>query len=473
MRYIAGAQRRQPSGQGSQKPLRAPSRPGPSRRTTPPSRPGRRPRRPAQPTRRRTRRVPVPVGPAPSGPVILPPPRVPVRALSRILLRRFTLPWDLLASFWPRQPGQLGTGYDLAGAGWTQICSTGHDPLYEETLSYNWGSESDPSSNCGLGGQACSVCDPNNSNYPETPEPFHISVRVFEGPRIGSAVVRFRVREVWKRDGAALPLPNIGRAHRYAPLPIPAWPVDAPLPEPFRVPNGIPAPTPSPTPWRRVPRLPLFVAEPGGQWLQRGSGLKFRTPEIVKEFFSNAPRSRPRARPRPVARGEPRPRPVEEREHKTKFGSRAAIPILRAIGLSTEAFDMVGAIYRALPAAKRRQWRRELGFIGPAEKAYLIWTHYEEIDMDLAIKYLVREMMTDSIYARVSRRVGRHYGQTAQTPTGPQTGSWDDTISDAISDYVFEETGEYPKSLSDAFDAIDNLWRGIFAEAERFDRQRN
>lgn len=376
-------------------------------------------------------------------PVRPPTPAAFAGRVGKFTLGRVVWWWDL--ADWAVQNGPLGqqpvpgVGWDMSG--WTHLISCGRPPGYLDDFHWRWDSPTTTPPVLCLAGQAVSNID----NVPLTT---HKTLRYWwklDHPTLN----RFAVREWWTR-AATGPVPdqNVGRAGRYSPSTGPHhWPVDLPLPDIYTLPNGAPAPTPLPTPYPWIPLRPIIWATPGFEGDQRGNYAD--EPAIVGVGTQVFPNPQPQPNPKP----QPRPRD-RVRERKKKFATAAAGFVWRKISDFTESVDVVRALYSALPAAVRRQVRRENGgYITPVDQAEALWRHWNEIDVETAIRSLIKQQVTDYLYGAPNSRASRWYGENTGSPFGPQAGPWDETMREAL-----DEMGNDLDLWGSLFDEIEAVY---------------
>lgn len=202
-----------------------------------------------------------------------------------------------------------------------------------------------------------------------------------------------------------------------------------PAPEPEPLPEGMPlappVPAPSPLPW----------SPPYARPAQRVTLSPYAEPEYN-------PRARHTLRPPTTTRDGGR-----EQERKLRPTSRAAGNLLWwSINQVTEACDLVGALYKALPAEVRRPYerkasargkysnwlryqqngswmrQRENAVLGCHQQAAIVVKHFKDLPIDQAMYNVMWEQLTDFVYGTlsqgtnpISRRVGR----------GIELGGWD------------------------------------------------
>ena len=187
----------------------------------------------------------------------------------------------------------------------------------------------------------------------------------------------------WRRtevSGTPVEDPNVVQAPQY-------WP------EPWRPPAGRPRTRPRKRPRQRpsFPGLPFEpIAEPNGPPrtpLPRSQTLTI-TPGIKGQVSSNPY----------IARRPPGP---GVKERKVKSNAPGLLLMLQKIAhTATEAIDFIDALHDALP--KRFQAK---GDATPQQKAQAVYRHINEIDVELAIRNLIINHITDSVIGRSNAAV--------------------------------------------------------------------
>lgn len=462
MRYAAGVRRRPNVVPGSPGPGRPrPSRPGP-RTPSRPRRPSRKPRRRPGAPRPRRPGVPgprprppgpparplVPTPPAsPPGP-FTPPARPPIAPPAGPVIRQIqrhagrVLWWFDLVDYALNSFPPSGQGQAPGWAGYTlRVDCAWPGPPYPQSGPTTFHGTEDLAPWPCLTGQSI-------AGFAQTPGPFNQTIIEWWGPTT-TMVQRYATRQIWTRPTSEPdPIEVPGRDPYFAPIPG-TWPNDLPLPNPYWVPGGHIAPVPRPTPWGNIPHRPIVgIPTPGHEGDQGGNDLPGTgpaAPTVPAVVFP--PNPGPRPQPQPL----PRPRGPNVRERKVRFNSRAAGALWGLIGQVTEAFDFVGALYNSLPAAVRAQARRDARrihpwapYVRPDDKVRALYDHYGEIDVAEAIRQLIREEVTDRVYAATPRY--ENLGWTS--PIGIETGSRDEDIREAIE----ELNGGPLDSAGDVFD---------------------
>lgn len=364
------------------------------------------------------------------------------------------IPFTLAPAVNPPHP------WDLSGApGWSLICGpvAAHPDYIASSYHWRWdATTTTPPGFCGLTGQAVSGID----DAPLTTDKTFRTFYKLDHPTLN----RYQVRETWTRpDSGPVPEASSPRpAFSFAPG-LPHWPTDLPLPLPFTIPGGAIAPTPLPTTWPRIPRRPQYpLPTPGVQIDQGGNGQPNQpigdidNPEpIVREisFGNNAPRTQTRFRPRGPRR--------KERELKSFYKSAGYQAINKLIGSVTEFADLVTALYNSLPAAVRRETRRDHnGFLRHQDKAAAVWRNWSQLNVEEALRLFFRMQVTDFFWAQTGRGDAWYGQQTGGL--GWTSASRDGDRQKMLEDFYKHRTGEDMERLDPAGEAFDWLWDAVF-----------
>lgn len=231
----------------------------------------------------------------------------------------------------------------------------------------------------------------------------------------GPLLSRFEVAQVYNRDVFALPnipspryvqlpisLPRPGFAWEFETLPLHSYPIPKPVPYTqwkaharnrnryqaafaphlrppiLRAPSRLPLPL---TPLSPSPSSTAVAVAPGG------GGVR------VPSYHTAAP-------PR---RG--------NKERKLIFSPPPGSPLGALFHLSTESLDLVNALYYAIPESKRPD---RASF--PTKLRY-VYTHFEDIDLDKALRNVLYMQLQDRLIGKVgqiagkaNRRIWNQYG---------------------------------------------------------------
>jgi len=467
-RWVAGATRRKPARPGIPRPGpapgRPPGRPGPRR---PNRRPGpKRPRRPAQPGRpARPSRPPSPAPrPSPRPTPSLPRPAVPRPRPQQVPSRpggvrfwRHPLLWSEVAAgaiLWAFYTPQQTGSWDLAGAGFANICGpVADDPAYAAAHIWRFSDGLCTTPGCGTGNQSIAGSDfaPSDSSR---------CARLWQGPRLTNPF-RYHLIEQWSRNEEGPVTGTPTRPHYYgAPGHPNQWPVDLPLPPPFWIPGGLPAPTPMPTPYPAVPARPQSpLPTPGAEVSESGNGINYSPirPDVWSDPGTSLdlyPPGNPNPQPWPAPRFNPRPPGPKERELKAKWISPVTAKLWRLLGQVTEGIDFVAALYNALPKSVRRRVRAENNFfVTPRDKAEALWRYWREINLNEAMRQLIREQFVDTFYGRIAGTANRRYGELTGSPFGwDQSTQHDELLAD------FADANLDDRSPVDPGAWFDSIW---------------
>lgn len=223
-------------------------------------------------------------------------------------------------------------------------------------------------------------------------------------------------------------------------------------------------------PWREIARL----RQPQNKTMPRAKtqndwplGYKAQN-ELEAEL-----RPMPRPQPKPERQGPPKvPRYTNRtRELKVRMAPYKRMLVVKALEGITESCDAISAIYKAMPAERRREWRNDWvreefanGVKRPSrdipcdEKAKLIFQHYDEIDVDQMIRELIWETISDELIGQFgqwqAKALGDLTGRSQVTfgwtqPTGPgDNTSQQDGMNGIRSDNPLANTGP-PKPFMD------------------------
>lgn len=96
--------------------------------------------------------------------------------------------------------------------------------------------------------------------------------------------------------------------------------------------------------------------------------------------------------------------PKGEKQLKSDV-TRAAWSALNVYGGWTELRDLVNAVYKALPASRRR-WERKARYdrqLTWSEKAAILYEHYDEIDLGRAVLEILQANLTDAASAMMAK----------------------------------------------------------------------
>lgn len=315
--------------------------------------------------------------------------------------------------------------------------------------------------NC-LSNQAGSECTPTS-----TTRRFYKAIRRTV-PDTGQ--FRYQLIEAWEREDAG---PIVNRPNRPAvPAPVQrGWPVHLPLPPIYSQPGGPIAPHPLPTSPAISPYVPTVPrAEPRGAPGRRGDyerpfvrpnpnpGWRWEVtvpmappgpsqpwqPPGQPGTGSN-PGTRPSPIPSPAPRANPnRPGPRERERKQLPKVSQAALGVKRVLEEVLEVFDVVEALFTALPPEVRRKYRNP----SPADQARALWDNWKEIDIADAFCLLALNQLEDFAYGRWGQLAGRA-GAYIGSPLGGQSlllsrrDRRNQLIGNRIED-MYEEAGRDP-----------------------------
>lgn len=185
------------------------------------------------------------------------------------------------------------------------------------------------------------------------------------------------------------------------------WPATA-NPHAFQ-PNNLPLHT-APVPWKLVPdwtspnrQASYGWSTTGGDW---ADGRK-----VVNNWsvtIATSPSKNPDFRKAPSEHIQDKP-PKKEKEYKVKV-SRSMSIALGAISTTTEALDMISAIYDALPVAFRPRFKNtpfEKYSVTPYEKMQAIIKHHKNLDIGLALWNILNQQADDTVVAMYGKAGGR------------------------------------------------------------------
>lgn len=265
------------------------------------------------------------------------------------------------------------------------------------------------------------------------------------------------------------PLPHLPSPTEIPGMPVPGAPPVPMVPpsiDPF-TPPLMPQPEPAPVPYRLIPRRinnpwrspseqpqrgPIRMPSPSPAPVPPNPGQPPRDKPEKEKPPKKPPREKPRDRPRvppwrdpednpfipriwrdfPYRQQAPRrefqvgrrvrpwqsrnpadrrppPKGTKERKLKSPVYYRA---IMSIFDLVTETMDVVNALYWAIPPNLRKK-----GYTSPVDKARAVYRHFGEIDLDTAIKNLMRNQLEDMLIgmqSKVSQAAMRNFGFGAQ-----------------------------------------------------------
>lgn len=111
-----------------------------------------------------------------------------------------------------------------------------------------------------------------------------------------------------------------------------------------------------------------------------------------------------------------------ERERKVKAPRRMALRFLAALyDATTEAKDIIDAIWQAIPAKKRPKHIKSL-----SDRSYYIWSHMGDVNLRHAIENVLYNHYEDKIYGRIFGTVGQRapYGVMLGNRPKPPPARW-------------------------------------------------
>jgi len=183
------------------------------------------------------------------------------------------------------------------------------------------------------------------------------------------------------------------------------------------------APHPVSMPYRAiVPARKLYPYMPGAPYFERPlSPAPSPRPSRPSEVPLEEPRSEFPPRAVPLARGHMRRPPIRGREKEVKVRQSAAVLALKAaVGVTTEALEVLDVLYKALPSAKkprfngtRYAWKNP----PPQVKARAVYDNFSSIDAPKAIMGHLQNQIEDILIGRAARGVRRN--QLASDPLRP------------------------------------------------------
>jgi hypothetical protein len=202
--------------------------------------------------------------------------------------------------------------------------------------------------------------------------------------------------------------------------------------DPFLLPIGAATSSAQPLAWRQIPDRQHNRKRDANEQYQRGYGTALDTrirntqdldpalaswPDtmVVDVPVIGQPISRPPGTVPPHSASRSRRRTKEK-----KLIGQAKGALKTVLNVVTEAKDVVDAVYKALPAKRRKS--RAL----PHEKAIAIYKHFGELDAGKAVTEIIKNMGEDAVFgnigklqARTNRRLSNRYGARIQIGMGP------------------------------------------------------
>lgn len=131
-------------------------------------------------------------------------------------------------------------------------------------------------------------------------------------------------------------------------------------------------------------------------------------PKPVTDKDKDKPTSKPKPTDKPIVGVRPGTgavaAPANVHEGKGII-TRAAWETLNVYGGWTELRDLVNAVYKALPA-ERRRWERKARYdrkLTWSEKAAILYEHYDEIDLGRAVLEILQANLTDAASAWIAK----------------------------------------------------------------------
>lgn len=210
-------------------------------------------------------------------------------------------------------------------------------------------------------------------------------------------------------------------------------------------PDGVGDPYPVLVPGGHGPNI--YRHMPAGAEDYRPRPVQKPLPRIPDEWqWSDAP---PGAPPPARHRREP-PRRAKEQKTLTR-SARLGILLYKLLDGVSEGAEIVDAIYDALPADVKRRWSKgrqkrgqidqfgQYGIDGADWKAQALWHNWHKVDVETAIKNIIKNRLEDRLIGDIQRTIPKNTGQAFDielergNQITPETG-----ISDFV-DWLFEQ----------------------------------
>lgn len=359
--------------------------------------------------------------------------------------------------YWGGQLGPQPGGFNLTEAGWTKVCSTsvGCPPGPSPTNGQRW--VNTRATSCIIVANPCEsratgpLTNSGDQTYGQVLPPQARTLYLFREEYIGFGIWRRSFSEQWVSPNVTTPEipvysePSPGRHVFLEPIIEPWWnpsigeePVNWPkpqeLPWPSAVPENDPDPEPEGRPSRRVILMPPVV-QPGigtDPWF--GPGVTINPPPVGRP--NTPPQVEVTPPTRPTQPPKPQPPRRDTKERKTTIRSVAG-PLWVVINSTTEAFDFVDAMHKALPRDKRRSCRnagepgrlvtikrKKDGVIKtkkhceemrPQDQLVDIYNHFDVLDLEKAFNNYVNMQIGDYVAAIVD---GKRLNQLTGAATG-------------------------------------------------------
>lgn len=153
------------------------------------------------------------------------------------------------------------------------------------------------------------------------------------------------------------------------------------------------------------PRTGTWPGRPTVDW-------PVRPKPVDKPGTKDEPKAPPKPTDKPIVRPLPGTGTVAAPKgvHEGKADiTKAAWQALNVYGGWTELRDLVNAVYKALPASRRR-WERNARYdrkLTWSEKAAILYEHYDEIDLARAVLEILQANLTDAAQAAMSKPVDK------------------------------------------------------------------
>lgn len=241
-----------------------------------------------------------------------------------------------------------------------------------------------------------------------------------------SGSYRMQYQEGYTRPNTgAFPLPQYKdpRAAIALPPPVPqTWPLSvfpelaAPLQAPAFPP---PRPRSMPAGVRSVNSAASYGTEPRRAVAPASNSSSVPNDWAVSIELGPAVKGAPTTHTLAPPTGAGKPSRERTKEAKVKISPAFAV-VLKAVGMGTEAIDIVNAIYEALPREYRPKFRgtdQELRSATLLQKMQALYDHADKIVLDDALRNLLTEQVEDAFYGKIgkvggeiSKRLGINYG---------------------------------------------------------------
>ena len=247
-----------------------------------------------------------------------------------------------------------------------------------------------------------------------------------------SAVPRYNYRALWFRSAAAAS----------APQEYPLWAPGSWVPSPFEDPNLI-----RDAPPRAQYEDPIKGAHERARealsWADEAANIAQDDPvyQWTREISLADGSSSPPSSPPPFATREP-PSPGTRERKVIPRGRATAIAVWRAVDRISEAAEVVDAFYDALPADVRKRWKcpanrgladtaGQYGIDGADCKARALWHNWDKVDVEQAIRNVVKNQIADKIIGGYQSKLPKNTG-SAHEDGEKLVAKWIDDFLDGI-----------------------------------------